>query len=396
MSTVRFGIIGLGNMGSHHARYMNTVPGAALAAVCDIEAAKLEKFTTELKVPGFKTATEMMASGSVDAILIAVPHYDHMPMAAEAFARGIHVLCEKPIAVSVKAAREGIAAYHAALKKFPTLKFGIVFQQRTNALYQRLRDLIVGGELGEISRITWIVTNWFRTWTYYASGGWRATWKGEGGGVLINQCPHNLDLIHYVVGGLMPSRVTAVGFVGKTHPIEVEDDISAIFEYPNGASGHFITTTGEAPGTNRLEIAGDRGKIVAEDGKLTFHRTRKSVTEINRTSPESFAHVDTWKCEIPFTPGGDVHKLITDQFVDVIVKNKPNDTLIAPGPEGVKGLEIGNAIMMSGLTRRPVELPVDGAAYDAFIEEMARKYGGKKTLETKDAPANMGASFQKV
>jgi predicted dehydrogenase len=395
MSKIRFGVIGLGNMGSHHSRYMNSVPGATLAAVCDIDPEKRDKFTAELSVPGYATASELLDSGAVDAIVIAVPHYDHMSIAAEAFSKGIHVMCEKPIAVSVNAAREGIGAYEAALKKFPHLKFGIMFQQRTNTLYQKLRELITSGELGEVSRITWIVTNWFRTWTYYASGGWRATWKGEGGGVLINQCPHNLDLIQYVVGGLMPSRVTAVGTVGKTHPIEVEDDISAILEYPNGATGHFITTTGEAPGTNRLEIAGDRGKIIAEDGKLTFHRTRKSVTEVNQTSPESFAWVETWKCEIPFTPGGDSHKIVTDQFVDVILKNKPNTDLIAPGPDGVKGLEIGNAIMMSGLTRTPVNLPVDGAAFDAFILDMAKKYGGKKTLQTKKVLADLGDSFQK-
>ena len=392
---IRFGVIGLGNMGSHHCRYINDVPGATLGALCDLDAEKLKKFTDELKVPGFKTASEMIASGKVDAILIAVPHYDHMPIAIEAFSRGIHVLCEKPIAVSVKAAREGVAAYEAALKKFPNLKFGIMFQQRTSAMYQKVRDVITSGELGAISRITWIVTSWFRTWTYYASGGWRATWKGEGGGVLINQCPHNLDLIQYLVGGLMPSRVTAVGFVGKTHPIEVEDDISAILEYPNGAIGHFITTTGEAPGTNRLEVAGDRGKIIAEDGKITFHRTRQSVQEVNQKSPDSFVSIETWKIEIPYRSGGDVHKIITDKFVDVIQKKQPNSELIAPGPEGVKGLEIGNAIMMSGLTRKPVELPVDGAAYDAFIEDMARKYGGKKTLQTKTAQADLAASFQK-
>ena len=396
MDKVRFGVIGVGNMGSGHCSYMNSVAGATLAAICDSDDAKREKFCKQHSVPGFKTHAEMLASGTVDAILIAVPHYDHMPIAADAFAKGIHVLCEKPIAVSVKAAREGIKAYEKALKKFPHLKFGIMFQARTNPMFLKMRELIIAGEVGEISRVTWIATNWFRTWTYYASGGWRATWKGEGGGVLINQCPHNLDMIQYVVNGLMPTRITAVGSVGKTHPIEVEDEVSAILEYPNGAVGHFITTTGEAPGTNRLEIAGDRGKLIAEDGKITFHRTRKSVQEVNRTSPDSFAGVETWKCEIPFHGSGESHKTITENFVGVVRDNKPNASLMAPGPEGVKGLEIGNAIMMAGLTRKPVEFPVNGDAYDAFILDMAKKYGGKKTLQTKKVNADLAGSFQKA
>ncbi|MEI8197608.1 MAG: Gfo/Idh/MocA family oxidoreductase, partial [Phycisphaerae bacterium] len=233
-------------------------------------------------------------------------------------------------------------------------------------------------------------------WAYYASGGWRATWKGEGGGVLINQCPHNLDLIQWVVNGLKPNRVTAVGSVGKTHPIEVEDEISAILEYPNGATGHFVTSTGEAPGTNRLEICGSRGKIVAEDGKVTFTRTRVDVQELNRTTTQSFPAVETWNIDIPYTPRNiPEHAFITQNFAQAVLDNRPNETLLAPGPEGLHGLELGNAIMMSGLTRKSVELPVDGDEFDRFIDDMAKKYGGKKTLQTKDANVNMAASFAK-
>lgn len=395
MDKVRVGIIGVGGMGNGHASYMNNVDGAVFAAVCDTDAEKLAKATEKYKVPGFKTHKELLASGTVDAVIIATPHYDHVPIAKDCFEKGVHVMCEKPIAVSVKAAAEGNAAYEAALKKFPNLKFGIMFQQRTNSTYQKMRELIKDGELGEITRITWIVTNWFRTWSYYASGGWRATWKGEGGGVLINQCPHNLDMIQYVVGGLMPSRVTAVGFVGKTHPIEVEDEMSAILEYPNGAIGHFITTTGEAPGTNRLEICGDRGKMVAENGKLMFTRTRKSVRETNQKSPEMFAKVESWAIDVPVDKNNEAHKTMTDRWVKVIRENMPNSALIAEGTEGINGLAIGNAIMMAGLTRKPVELPMDGAAYDAFIEEMAKQYGGRKTLEKREVVNDLASSFQK-
>lgn len=389
MSTIRFGIVGIGNMGSHHLACLSKgeIEGASVGAICDTNAATLAKYTQQYAVPGFATHREMLDSGQVDAVLIATPHYDHMPIMVDAMAAGKHVLCEKPAAVTVKAARvmNDTAARH------PKLKFGMMFQQRTSAMYQKLRDLVITGELGEITRISWLITDWFRSWSYYASGGWRATWKGEGGGVLINQCPHNLDLLQWTTGGMMPSRVTAVGFIGKQHPIEVEDEMSAILEYPNGAIGHFVTSTGEAPGTNRLEIAGDRGKLVAEKGKLVFHRARQSVREVREKDPRSFAGVEVWPIEVP-TPGkGSAHGTITQNFVNAI---RSDEALIAPGSEGVKGLEIGNAMLMAGLTRTPVELPMDGDAYEQFLLELAQKYGGRKTLATREASVDMSASFR--
>jgi predicted dehydrogenase len=275
-------------------------------------------------------------------------------------------------------------------KKYPDLKFGVMFNQRSNGMYQKMKEVIADGELGEITRITWLITDWFRTWTYYASGGWRATWAGEGGGVLINQCPHNLDLIQWIPD-MMPNRVTAVASLGKQHPIEVEDEVSAIFEYPNGAMGHFVTTTGEAPGTNRFEIAGDRGKLVAENGKIHFKRARHSVRKVRETSPLSFTNVETWDFEIPYKPGpADEHRFITQNFTNSTLKGTP---LLGPGIEGVRGLEIGNAMLMAGVTRTPVTLPIDGEAYDALLKDLGQKYGGKKTLATREAIVDMQASF---
>jgi predicted dehydrogenase len=196
------------------------------------------------------------------------------------------------------------------------------------------------------------------------------------------------------VTGLTPGRVTAVGFVGKTHPIEVEDEISAILEYPNGAIGHFVTTTGEAPGTNRLEVCGERGKVVAENGALTFSRTRRNVREIREESPEMFPNVETWTIDLPLpaTPA-EPHRLVTENFVRAVLKGEP---LIAPGVEGAKGLELGNAMLMAGLTRRAVDLPLDGDAYEQFLKDAQQRYGGRKTLQTKAAsPTDMGASFSK-
>lgn len=386
-SKVRFGIVGLGNMGSIHSRAMKDIPGAELTAVCDIDSEKLSRTTTATGAKGFDDYQKMIDSGLVDAVLIAVPHYSHVPFALAAFEKGLHVLCEKPISVGVKSARELSDAY---AKKYSHLKFGIMYQMRTNPAYRKMRELIADGELGEITRLTWIVTTWFRSWSYYASGGWRATWSGEGGGVLINQCPHNLDQIGFI-SGLTPKRVTGIANIAKTHPIEVEDEVSSIIEFTNGAIGHFITTTGEAPGTDRLEIAGDRGKLVAEGGKLTFYRTRKGVQEFNRTTKESFPSMETWVSEIPINKKEEGHKVITENFIKAILQNEP---LISPGVEGIRGLELGNAMLMAGLRRQPVDFPVDGDAFDKMIDELAKTYGGKKQLQSDGAAVvEMGKSF---
>lgn len=389
MDNVRFGIVGLGNMGSFHVDSFSNLTGATLAAICDASQKNLDAAGKKTQAKRFGSYQEMLAAGGIDAVLIATPHLLHPEIALAAFDKNVHVLCEKPLAVTV---RQGRAVVDAAAKH-PNLKFGMMLQQRTMAIYRKLRELIAEGELGEITRISWIVTDWFRTWTYYASGGWRATWSGEGGGVLINQCPHNLDLIQWLTG-LVPNRITAVGFVGKTHPIEVEDEVSAILEYPDGAIGHFITSTGEAPGTNRLEIVGDHGRIVCEHDKLRFTRTRRSVRETRETSKDAFAKVEAWEVDIPHAstePEG--HKVITQNFVNAIQKGEP---LIAPGIDGLRQLELGNAILMAALTRKSVDLPLESEAYDQFIADVTKQYGGKKTLKTDpNARVDMAASFQR-
>ncbi len=385
---VRFGVVGVGNMGGHHVNYINTLDHANLTAVTDINPQKVQRFKDRDDVRKFERYTEMLDSGIVDAVLIATPHYYHTEIARAAFERGLHVLCEKPLSVTIGDAKRLVADHEA---KYSHLKFALMFQTRTVSIYNKIRDLIQSGELGEISRISWIVTDWFRTWTYYASGGWRATWAGEGGGVLLNQCPHNLDLMWWLTG-MMPNRVTAVASIGKTHPIEVEDEVSAILQYPNGATGHFITSTGEAPGANRLEICGDRGKIVSEKGTLTFHRTRHSVREVLQKSPESFPTVETWESEIPYKKTPEGHKVVTENFVKAIVRDEP---LIAPGREGVYGLELGNAMIYSGLTGRSVDLPLDESAYEQFIKDNIAKYGGKKAPAARsEAVDDVATSFR--
>jgi predicted dehydrogenase len=387
MDNVRFGIIGLGNMGSHHAKMFGNVKNATLAAVADNNPARFAQFASQPGIKTFERWEEMFASGLIDAVLVATPHYSHVPISEAAFARGLHVLCEKPVAVSVKAARH----LNDVAAKYPKLKFGVMLNLRTVGMYTKLRELIAGGELGEIRRITWVVTDIFRSFAYYASGGWRATWSGEGGGVLINQCPHTLDLIQWVTG-LKPSRVTAMVGIGKMHPIEVEDDVSAMLEYSNGAVGHFITNTAEMPGTNRLEIAGDRGRIVAEKDKISFSRTRQSVQEYNQTTPEIFAQMESWDIDVPFDRSSDgAHWKITQNFVNAILRDEP---MIAPGTDGILSLELGNAMLMSGVNRTSVDLPIDGDAYDRLLLDLARKYGGKKNLAANaNATMDFGKSF---
>jgi predicted dehydrogenase len=368
MDTLRFGVIGLGSIGSRHLGYLNSLAGARLAAVCDAHASLAHKYAREQGVASFESYQTLFDAKCVDAVIIATPHFQHPQIALAAFEAGVHVLCEKPLAVSVKQARQTIAA----AQRHPHLKFALMLQQRTWPIYVEMKRRLAGGELGTISRISWIITDWFRTDAYYASGGWRATWDGEGGGVLLNQCPHNLDLLWWLTG-LMPNRVTALARIAASHPnIEVEDDVSAILEYENNAVGQFITATGEAPGTNRLEIAGDHGLLIAEPSRVTFRRTVQSVRDLRETGPANTRGTQTHDEVVQFPPEPkDAHKLITQNFIDAIQKD---ESLIAPGTDGAHGLEIGNAMLMSGLKRQAVDLPLDGESYEHFLAGLAAKY----------------------
>ena len=372
MGEVRLGIIGLGGMGLHHLKYMDGVTGARVTAVCDVDPARVQAaLAVAPAARAFARWADLLGSGLVDAVLVATPHYEHPGISVAAIERDVHVLTEKPVAVTVGAA----ARVNDTAARKPHVKYAAMFMQRTWPGPRKLHELVRGGALGEIARLTWIATDWFRPWSYYASGTWRATWSGVGGGVLINQCPHNLDLICWITD-MMPRRVTAVAHVGKTHPIETEDEVSAILEYDNGATGHFITTTGEAPGTNLLEIAGDRGLVRIESGKLRIRRTKQSVREFRETSPGPFSLPEVEETEVALdAPPEFSHRTVTQNFIDAIQRD---ERLIAPAAEGVRSLELGNAMLLSGLTRKPVELPLDAAHFDGFLEELKRQYAGRK------------------
>ncbi|NSW89782.1 MAG: Gfo/Idh/MocA family oxidoreductase [Firmicutes bacterium] len=363
MKKVRIGVIGLGNMGFNHAKYIfkGTVPGGELSAVCDINQSRLELAKEEFgdKVRRFDNTDLFFANAPVDAVLIATAHYTHPEFAIKAFQHGLHVLIEKPAGVYTKQVKEMNEAAEKSGKVF-----GIMYNNRTNPLYQKVRDLLLNGELGEIKRTNWIITTWYRTQNYYNSGGWRGTWEGEGGGVLLNQAPHQLDLWQWICG--MPVKVRGFCHFGKYHDIEVEDDVTAYVEYKNGATGVFITSTGEAPGTDRLEITGDRGKIVVEDNKIIFWRLRYSERQYNADFKGMFGSPECWKCEIPVSGSTTGHVGITSNWVNSILNGTP---LLAPGVEGINGLEISNAIYLSTWMDDWVEIPVDEDLFYKKLQE---------------------------
>jgi predicted dehydrogenase len=360
MNKVRLGIIGMGNIGRHHAEYLRAgkVSRCELTAVCSTSPSKLEKYRP-LKIYG--DGGELIRSGIVDAVLIATPHYQHTTLGIAALEHGLHVMVEKPISAH-KADAERLIAAH---KKRKRLVFAGMFQLRAEPRYLKIRKLIQSGELGDIARVSWIITDWYRTEAYYASGGWRATWKGEGGGVLLNQCLHNLDTLQWLCG--MPSRVRGFCQLGRYHNIEVEDNVTAYLEYPNRATGVFITSTGEAPGTNRFEIAGTRGRIVLEKDRLHFTRNEVPMTEFSRSSKVGFLKPDVWNVEVPIENAATPHATLMQNFVDAILDGAP---LIAPGEEGIHSVELANAMLYSSLVDRTIDLPLDGADYEKKLKQL--------------------------
>lgn len=379
---VRLGIVGLGNMGSVHARNIiaGEVPRCNLTAVCDSNSEKLEEFTDQEK---FSTMTDMIRSGSINAVIIATPHYDHTILGIEALKAGLHVLVEKPISVH-KADCERLIKAHTKRSQV----FAAMFNQRTDPYYIKIKNMIESGELGKIRRINWIITDWFRTEAYYASGGWRATWAGEGGGVLLNQCPHNLDLYQWMFG--LPSKVRGFCTLGRYHDIEVEDDVTAYFEYPDGATGVFITSTGEAPGTNRLEITAERGRLVYEADKLTFRRNEQETSAFSKETDQSFGGPPVWNVEIPVTGGhGEQHVGILKNFTNAILDKTP---LIAPAKEGIKSVELGNAILCSSLKNQTIDLPMNGKSFETILKNLIKNSKFKKKVR-KNVKADMASSY---
>ncbi len=385
-SSLRLGLIGLGNIGRHHANYLleGKVPRCALTAVCTTTAAKLEPYASR----GLATWTDAQAlirSGTVDAILIATPHYDHAPLGIAALEAGLHVMVEKPIAAH-KADAERLLA---AAARHPRQVFAGMFQLRMEPRYQELRRLITSGELGTLVRVNWINTDWFRTEAYYASGGWRATWAGEGGGVLLNQCLHNLDVLTWLLGP--PQSVRGFAQLGRFHQIEVEDQITVHLEWPGRVQGVFVASTGEAPGTNRLELVGSRGKVVMEDGRMRFYQNAVDMLEFSRTTTGGFTKPDLTEIPIPFENATDPHAQLMRNFTAAVLDGAD---LIAPGAAGLHSLELANAAVYSSLMEKTLALPMDGLAWEQMLRELAAASSVKKAVRV-GGTDDFAASFRR-
>lgn len=389
MKPVRTGIVGVGGMGSGHLRDCTESELIELVGLCDIDPNRRARLMEEHSLPVYEQAIELMEQEKPEALIVATPHYDHTPISIAALERGIHVLCEKPVGVHVKDVERMITAYEESRRKHPQLRFAAMFQQRTLAAWKKMKSMIETGEMGRLVRATWIVTTWFRTQHYYDGGSWRATWSGEGGGVLLNQCPHNLDLYQWFFG--MPASISATAAIGKYHHIEVEDEVTAVFRHDNGMIGHFITTTAESPGTNRLEIVGEQGRLIYNDGTLTFDQNEQSMLQFSQTSDQGFAKVPytTKAIELPEDQGG-LHRTVTETFARSIREGTP---LIAEAPEGLGSVALANGILMSHFTGKTVEMPLNGQEYQTLLQDLIKRSTFEKNRPTADAPADLSGSF---
>ncbi len=375
MDKIRFGIVGCGNMGTGHTKKFlaGDVAHGVITAACDINPKKLElyrkNFGEDIKL--FNTAEEMFKSGECDCVIICVPHYDHPTLAMLALDCGLHCIVEKPAGVYTLQVEEMLE--HA--KKSDKV-LGIMFNQRTNPAFRKMRQYIAEGKIGEVKRTNWIITNWYRSQHYYDSGEWRATWVGEGGGVLYNQAPHQLDLFQWIVG-MMPSKVHAFCHFGKWHDIEVEDDVTCYCEYPNGATGVFVTCTADAPGTNRFEVLGTKGKLVFENDKLYFTENEVDEREHCYTTAEGFKGPKALPTvEVELEGENTQHAGICENVANTILGT---EKIYAPASDGICGVELANAMLLSTWLGRAVELPIDG---HLFYEELQKRIAVSKPRES--------------
>ena len=386
MNEVRVGIIGMGNIGRHHAGYLleSKVNRARLTAVASPATHKLADFA-EKGVRVFGDAKELIGSGLVDAVIVATPHFQHTSLGIAALEAELHLLVEKPIAAHKADAEQLIAAH----QRYPNLTFAAMFQMRVEPRYQQIRALITGGELGQIARMNWVNTDWFRGAAYYASSAWRATWQGEGGGVLLNQALHNLDMLQWLLG--MPARVRGFCQLGRFHEIEVEDAATAYLEWPDQATGVFVSSTGEAPGINRFEIIGARGTLVLENGRLMFTRNATDMLEFSRTAKTGFSKPESTTEEVPFTNASAPHAAVTQNFVNAILDGEP---LIAPGAEGIHSVELANAIVYSSMLGETISLPMDAGAWESRLKQLATESKVQKKVMSVET-GDFAGSFRK-
>ena len=372
----RIGIIGFGGQGSAYIRLLKAglIKNAVLGAVCDIDENKLnaqcEKFN--ITVPKFTDHNELLKSGTVDAVVVTTPHYFHPPIVIDALNAGIHAMSDKPAGVYTKQVKEMIDV----AEQHPDLLFGLMLNQRTNKVYNKMRDMIAQGKIGTVKRVNWMITDWYRSQSYYDASPWRATWKGEGGGVLFNQAPHQIDLLQWIVG-MMPSKLQAHCAFGKWHDIETEDDVTVYMEFPNGATGVFITATADYPGTNRLEILGTKGKLVCTNGmKLEITYSKQDEREFNRTYKNGFGTPGSKKAASYINPVSGQHVTILNNFANAVLGK---EKLFVHGSEGLNGVQFMDACLLSEWLKKEVTLPIDD---DLYYNELEKRSAGRSLRET--------------
>lgn len=358
-------------MGSAHARELaaGRVPGAALVAVADTKPSALAAFP---EARPFASGADLIASGAVEALLIATPHYAHTPLAIQALHAGLHVLVEKPLAVHKADCLKMIAAYEQ--RPDPRQVFAEMLSFRIDPAVLHLRALLRSGALGRLRRISWLSTHWFRSDAYFKDSDWRGTWSGEGGGVLLNQCPHQLDLWQWLFG--MPRQVHAFCGFGRFHAIEVEDQVTAYLHYADGLNGVFIASTGEAPGTNRLEVSGDLGKVVLDAQGLGFTRNAAPASAYIVENPGRNALPPTTEELLTFPTLENPRRAVLTNFVATILQG---EALIAPATEGMASVELANAMIYSAITEQTVTLPLDPALYATQLQRLVQGSAGPRS-----------------
>lgn len=390
MDKVRYGIIGLGSIGTTHINNFmkeGNIPNAVVEAIADIKPARIEAIKNKYHQKNFEvfsSGDELIEKANVDAVIVAVPHYSHPDLCIKALKKGLNVICEKPAGVYTKQVREMIKVAQESKGLFT-----MMFNQRTNCLYRKMKELISAKEIGEIKRINWIITDWYRSQSYYDSGDWRATWVGEGGGVLFNQCPHQLDLIWWVTG-MMPTSIRSFCHYGKWHDIEVEDDVTAYMEYSNGATGVFITSTADAPGTNRFEVLGTLGKLVAENNKLTLYKNEVDERAFNKEYKGGFGEPKYTITEVKTDGENPQHSGICRNFTNAILGK---EKLFVDGCEGINGVILMDAMELSTWLDKKINLPFDDDLY--YDELMKRVASSKKKATNKSVVLDTKGSYKK-
>ena len=367
MEPLRLGLVGLGVMGSSHLEKETALDEVSFVGVADARPDLVAKYSTQYGIAGYQSAEALIESGTCEAVLVAVPHPFHRRVAEYAASRGIHVLTEKPIAITVGDADAMIGACEKA-----GVLLGVMFQQRTLPLYRKAKALLESGAVGRVYRASLVANAWYRTQSYYDSGAWRGTWEGEGGGVIMNQSPHSLDLFAWLGG--VPAEITA-SVETRWHRIEVEDTIAALLRYPveegqPGKSGYFYTSTSEWPGENRFEFAGDRGKLLIQDDRIRLYRLAKSLPE------EIFSGPMWGKCEgewedVSYEPGPNGHAEVVKQFARAV---RLGEAPVATGADGRNALELANGMLLSGYRGKSVAVPVDRDEYAEFLAEKRAQY----------------------